>query len=378
MMPQLLHSRYFLSAAALCAAAAVSGCAPVARDAAPVQTDTRGRSEQPARAPEQSDVVTVRRVDFSAFNDAYRFSAEMPASWQVEDVSEIQSLSLYDPAESAAGLSVRDASRIFIRFFEAGDFLTLSTVEILDRMPGELHGHDTVSYEIVKRDGVPNFPGQPSWRNLRHRLTDVRFSRQNPTPFYVVSHTPVLPRETFDAFLESIVFHNDTDSIVDPLEDARSRVTKKPFGLFVSPDISPVSPERFTGFHTGSDFETAPSEQPTEVSVRALCGGKLLQKRRADGYGGVAVQSCLFGEDPVSVVYGHLNLESIGAAIGEYLAPGEVIGNLGAGMSGETDGERKHLHLSIHKGTAIDIRGYVPSEKLLDGWLDPLYYLSIE
>lgn len=33
--------------------------------------------------------------------------------------------------------------------------------------------------------------------------------------------------------------------------------------------------------------------------------------------------------------------------------------NLGNGYSSDTDGERKHLHLGIHLGEVVDIRGYV-------------------
>ncbi|NTU99252.1 hypothetical protein HGA64_04600 [Candidatus Falkowbacteria bacterium] len=46
------------------------------------------------------------------------------------------------------------------------------------------------------------------------------------------------------------------DVFVPPISDALSRVTKKPFGIKVSPKNSSVSPERFTGYHTGVDFET--------------------------------------------------------------------------------------------------------------------------
>lgn len=43
-----------------------------------------------------------------------------------------------------------------------------------------------------------------------------------------------------------------------PLTDAAARITKKPFGIFITPQNSPVQPERFSGFHTGTDFEILP------------------------------------------------------------------------------------------------------------------------
>ena len=47
-------------------------------------------------------------------------------------------------------------------------------------------------------------------------------------------------------------------AITEPISDALSRVTKKTFGLYVSPGHSTIRPERFTCYHTGVDFETTP------------------------------------------------------------------------------------------------------------------------
>lgn len=173
----------------------------------------------------------------------------------------------------------------------------------------------------------------------------------------------------------SLPFPNNASGFVAPLDRAAERVTKKFFGLKVSPTDSPVSPERFTGFHTGVDFEIFDEELNTPVSVQASCGGTLKLKRQATGYGGVVVQECLLGDQPVTVVYGHLKLSSVTATVGEYVVAGTRLGLLGAGGSPETDGERKHLHLGIHKGTAVDLKGYVGSVEDLANWLDPMQYL---
>ncbi len=163
-----------------------------------------------------------------------------------------------------------------------------------------------------------------------------------------------------------------SETLAEPIAGAVARVTKKPFGLKVSPGHSPVTPERFSGYHTGVDLETSPGEQAADLPVRALCGGVLALKEYASGYGGVAVQKCRLEGNDVTVVYGHLRLSSVTAAVGSDLRPGEQLGVLGAGYTKETDGERKHLHLSIHKGTAINIRGYVQTEAELKDWIDPL------
>lgn len=158
---------------------------------------------------------------------------------------------------------------------------------------------------------------------------------------------------------------------VAPISNARARITKKPFGLYVTPKNSPVSPERFTGYHTGVDFETTPAEQNVDVPVYAVCAGKLIYANWVSGYGGVAVESCTFNGQPVTVLYGHLNFASILSSVANMpLAAGQKLAVLGKGYSTQTDGERKHLHLAIHKGTAINLLGYVPQKSQLSSWLD--------
>ncbi len=154
-----------------------------------------------------------------------------------------------------------------------------------------------------------------------------------------------------------------------------SRVTKKPFGIYITPQNSPVQPERFSGYHTGTDFETGAEEVNFDVEVPAFCDGKLLLKEYARGYGGVAVESCVLKGGPVTVIYGHLKLTSIVVKIGQSLKKGDQIGILGQGYSLETDGERKHLHLGVYKGLAVNIKGYVQVQGDLGNWYNPTDFL---
>ncbi|NTW46481.1 MAG: M23 family metallopeptidase [Candidatus Moranbacteria bacterium] len=163
----------------------------------------------------------------------------------------------------------------------------------------------------------------------------------------------------------------DSAGFVAPLVRAGERVTKKPFGIYVTPKTSPVRPERFTGYHTGADFEIFPEEADTDVAVSAVCDGKLLDKRYASGYGGVVVESCEYDGAPITVVYGHLRLSSVPVSVGKVFRAGDFLGNLGTGYSSETDGERKHLHLGIHRGVAENVRGYVAAQAELSEWVDP-------
>jgi hypothetical protein len=170
---------------------------------------------------------------------------------------------------------------------------------------------------------------------------------------------------------KATIVETQMTSFQAPLARSNERITKKPFGIFITPQNSSVKPERFYGYHTGTDFETFPEEQNTDVIVHVVCSGPLLVKRSAQGYGGVAAQSCNWQGQPITVVYGHLRLSSIAPAVGSRLQSGDTLGVLGTGYSNETSGERKHLHLSFHKGKNIDIRGYVPSSTMLKQWMNP-------
>ncbi len=167
----------------------------------------------------------------------------------------------------------------------------------------------------------------------------------------------------------------ENSTLYSPLEESDQREIKKPFGIYITPEESPVQPERFKGYHTGIDFEVFEKELNNEVFVYAICQGKIELKNYINGYGGVLVESCLINEEPVTIVYGHLDLSSIDKAIGDRLMKGEKIGLLGKHKSQETDYERKHLHLGIHKGGNINILGYVNSKDQLSNWINPCVYL---
>lgn len=162
---------------------------------------------------------------------------------------------------------------------------------------------------------------------------------------------------------------------ISPLEKAQQRVTKKPFGILIVSGSSPVQPEKFSGYHTGTDFEIFPEELSVDVPVRAVCSGKIRLKKIASGYGGLAIEDCFIEKNQITVIYGHLKLESIKYEAGADLKMGDIIGVLGRDRSQETDGERKHLHLGFHKGTGVNILGYVQNETDLSGWIDPCQHV---
>ena len=176
--------------------------------------------------------------------------------------------------------------------------------------------------------------------------------------------------------LEEKKINNEIEEeIVSPIDSPSERILKKPFGIFVSPQNSPVSPERFSGYHTAVDFEAFSKEENIDVKINSICFGEILAKRDASGYGGVLVQSCELEGKPVTIVYGHLRLESVEKNVGNILEKGEYVGVLGKGFSSETDGERKHLHLGIHKGSEINLLGYAQSKNDLSDWINACAYI---
>lgn len=164
-------------------------------------------------------------------------------------------------------------------------------------------------------------------------------------------------------------------SFVAPLGRADERVTRKPFGIYITPANSPIQPERFSGYHTGVDFEIFPDELNEKVAIKAICTGELERKETVGGYGGVAIEGCTLDGEAVTVIYGHVALASISQWAEDALKAGETFAVLGAGQSAETDGERKHLHLGIYRGSEINIKGYVASQSELSGWVDPCEYV---
>ena len=155
-----------------------------------------------------------------------------------------------------------------------------------------------------------------------------------------------------------------------PMSEWSMRVNKKTFGTYVSPNNSPVSPEKFTGYHAAIDLEILAGEETSQVPVLAICSGKLAIKRQASGYGGLVAQYCDYNGVQVLVLYGHVALSSVGKNVGDDVVIGEQLALLGQPGT-DTDGERKHLHLGIRKGTDLVISGYVANQASLSAFYDP-------
>ena len=154
-----------------------------------------------------------------------------------------------------------------------------------------------------------------------------------------------------------------------PIEQFKERITKKPFGIYITPKNSPVSPEKFSGYHAGVDVEY--TDIAEDVPVYAISDGKVVLSKTASGYGGVFMIEIIIDSKPHTVLYGHIRPSNL-PKIGQAVKKGEKIAILGTGYSAETDGERKHLHFAVLSDNSLNILGYVQNKSELSSWIGPL------
>ena len=167
---------------------------------------------------------------------------------------------------------------------------------------------------------------------------------------------------------ESIALPQAPFRLHEPVDEFLERITQKPFGVFITPETSPVQNDRFTGWHTGVDVEY--EDTAGDIGVRAIADGIVIESTFAKGYGGVVVIRHIIDGKTLLALYGHLDPASI-LPKNTNVRQGQTIGVLGEGGTHETDDVRKHLHFSILKKDEIDLRGYVQDEKELEAWYDP-------
>lgn len=158
----------------------------------------------------------------------------------------------------------------------------------------------------------------------------------------------------------------NTSIFAYPIADFTNRITKKPFGIYITPATSPVQPERFTGYHTGTDIEY--QDVGGDVPVYAISDGTIVLSKTASGYGGVFLLEIAGNH---TILYGHIRPSSL-PKVGTQVKKGDQLAVLGTGYSSEADGERRHLHFAVLSTNRLDIKGYVQNKSQLSGWIDPV------
>lgn len=127
----------------------------------------------------------------------------IPEGMEVEYVPSIESLNVY--TVSGEG-TARERSQIFIRYFNAADFLTLNTVTIHSTEDLTIGTGDYTArrYDIEKNAGVADFRDQPSWRNTRHIVTDFR-ADEGFTRYFVLAAHPELNTDVYESLLDRMI-----------------------------------------------------------------------------------------------------------------------------------------------------------------------------
>lgn len=159
---------------------------------------------------------------------------------------------------------------------------------------------------------------------------------------------------------------------IEPVSEFQERITKKPFGIHITPDTSPIQPEKFSGYHTAVDVEFPYTI--SDVPVVAIADGEVVASKTVSGYGGMVIIKHTINDDKnILSVYGYLDeTRSIDKNVD--VKQGNIIGYLGKDKTKETDFERRHLHFGIIKGDDIDYRGYINNKDELEAWYDPMNF----
>lgn len=238
-----------------------------------------------------------------------------------------------------------------------------------------------IQVPIINHHGSQDSDVPLDWsRQLESELTSAGVQNElyiyEGEPHEFIQAWPIVMQRTLDHFDKNVKADTVANNWQWPVDAVVERLSKKPFGLYVTPQNSPVENEIFTGFHTGVDLELLPNETAADVMVKAACNGPLLQKQWVSGYGGVVLQECNLKGDVVTVLYGHVSLNSVLANVGTVMQVGEPLASLGQGFGNETDGERAHLHFGIINSSRQELRGYVQTEAELAGWINPTTFIN--
>lgn len=142
-------------------------------------------------------------------------------------------------------------------------------------------------------------------------------------------------------------------SYVYPLAEYTTARTQPVFGQYTEGQ----------GYHTGDDIKV--SDPAATVPVYAITTATLVQKQTVSGYDGVVILEFVDNAVTYHALYGHINLDSVSAAVGDTVTSGTQLGVL-------ADGEGKRLYFSIYPFTGTELYAeYVSADADLVYWENP-------
>ncbi|NQV90755.1 M23 family metallopeptidase [Candidatus Uhrbacteria bacterium] len=141
-------------------------------------------------------------LQYGQGEEIFPWEFTLPEGWDIEYIPSIKSLNIYTVYGPGAA---RQRSQVLIRYFDASEFLTLSTVKLYstEELLVTEASLEARRYDIEKNTGVSDFVDQPQWRNERHVVIDFRFE-EGYTRYYVIAVNPEVDRQVYDALLDSI------------------------------------------------------------------------------------------------------------------------------------------------------------------------------
>lgn len=172
-------------------------------------------------------------------------------------------------------------------------------------------------------------------------------------------------------------------TLVYPISDFSARITTNGYGTYY-PAGGTTNPDRqicpnatyYVGYHTADDLEVFPSELNSAIWAKSIAEGTVREARPVSGYGGLLVIEYELSGSIYTAYFGHINLSTATVKAGDHVTVGENLAELGPACSSANGDVRKHLHFGIRKGSAIDVRGYVPTQAELANWANPKVLLT--
>jgi murein DD-endopeptidase MepM/ murein hydrolase activator NlpD len=195
-----------------------------------------------------------------------------------------------------------------------------------------------------------------------------------PSPNPITSPSPTLsPSPSPEASPSPSPSPSASPTVYYPIKNYAARITNRGHGKTIVASDNKVFPcgAEFSGLHAGDDLEVFEEEIDEPIVVYAIADGTVRQAKEVGGYGGLIVIDHNLNGQVVTAYYGHVSLSKSKVKDGDKVTAGQPITVLGDQCSNETSNERKHLHFAIHKGTDLDVRGYVPTQGELAAWIDP-------
>jgi len=164
------------------------------------------------------------------------------------------------------------------------------------------------------------------------------------------------PMSTFGDLTEE-----SPSSVTLPVDEYEARRSFKGFGEYID--------DRFVGYHVADDIEFTDADEA--VPVYAIADGTVVYANWVSGYGGLLILEHVIDGVIYQALYGHVDPASLTQKIGESVLMGQQVAVLGDESLQETDGERKHLHFGLHKGTERRFQGYEASSEEVEYWINP-------